>query len=109
MFAKALRFPIRIDHKQILWPTGHNKTLSTNKTQLEETTDLLEKGHMIYRYLTDDEEVQFRAHARTNYKPFTPIEGVWHPVYQDECVRINHELSFYRKPQEEETNALNEV
>ncbi len=103
MFAKSRRVPIQVDTKQILWPMGHHKT------QLEKTQDLLEKGHMVFRYLSEEEEIIFRALARSKYEPFAPIEGIWHPVYQDECVRMNHELSFYRKPKEEETNSHNEV
>ncbi|KAA1015990.1 hypothetical protein FVF58_01160 [Paraburkholderia panacisoli] len=43
----------------------------------------------LFRELTPDEETQFRQWARENYKPFEPINGVWHWVAQDECVRIN--------------------
>lgn len=35
-----------------------------------------------------------RAWARENYKPFDPITGVWHPVVQAECVRMNIEAGM---------------
>ncbi len=98
MFAKSRKYPIQVNQKQVLYPIGKDKDRSDNRLQMEETQDLLNRGHMVYRYLSDEEELQFRAHARTIYEPFAPIEGIWHPVYQEECVRINHELSFYRRP-----------
>lgn len=51
----------------------------------------------LFRDLTPEEEADFRKHARENYKPFTPILGVWHPVYQDECCKINKEADFQLK------------
>ena len=48
----------------------------------------------MFRDLTADEVAVFRADARANYKPLQPISGVWHPVYCDECVRINREYSL---------------
>lgn len=36
-----------------------------------------------------DEEWEFRLWARENYKPFNPILGIWHPIVQAECVRMN--------------------
>jgi hypothetical protein len=43
----------------------------------------------LFRELTPDEEKEFRQWARDNYVPFEPINGTWHPVVQDECVRLN--------------------
>ena len=43
----------------------------------------------LFRDLAPDEEQSFRQWARDNYKPFTNINGVWHPVIQDECRIIN--------------------
>jgi hypothetical protein len=43
----------------------------------------------LFRDLTPDEESEFRLWAHANYKPFQPIDGTWHPVVQDECVKIN--------------------
>jgi hypothetical protein len=48
--------------------------------------------NFMFRDLTDAEEAQFRKWARENYKPGSPISTVWHPVAQDECVKMNAEL-----------------
>jgi hypothetical protein len=45
----------------------------------------------MFRELTPEEEVPFRQWARENYKPFDPIKGIWHPVVQEECTKINKE------------------
>jgi len=45
----------------------------------------------LFRELGVEEEKKFRQWARDNYKPLTEIKGVWHPVVQDECVKINAE------------------
>lgn len=45
----------------------------------------------MFRELSPEEEKQFRQWARDNYKPFTEIKGIWHPVVQDECVKITKE------------------
>ena len=39
--------------------------------------------------LSQEEEQSFRQWARENYTAFTPIDGLWHPVIQDECRLIN--------------------
>ena len=41
--------------------------------------------------ITEDEKETFRRWARENYKPFDPIIGVWHPIVQAECVKMNEE------------------
>lgn len=46
---------------------------------------------MLWKKLTKSEEKKFREWARKNYKPLTAIDGLWHPVVQDECVKINAE------------------
>ena len=43
----------------------------------------------MFRDLQPHEEAPFRQWARENYQALTPISGVWHPVVQDECRRIN--------------------
>jgi hypothetical protein len=43
----------------------------------------------LFRQLSADEEKEFRKWARDNYQPFTEIKGIWHPVIQDECVKMN--------------------
>ena len=50
----------------------------------------------LFKTPTPEEEASFREWARQNYKPYTSISGLWHPVIQAECTRINttHELAF---------------
>ena len=50
---------------------------------------------MIFRKLDDQEAKKFQQAARNEYKPFTPISGLWHPVYQAECVKINTEQAEF--------------
>jgi hypothetical protein len=45
----------------------------------------------LFRKLDPEEVKEFRQWARDNYKPFTPIQGYWHPEVQDECRKINEE------------------
>ena len=45
----------------------------------------------LFRELTAKEEREFRQWARDNYQAFEPISGVWHPVVQDECRKINEQ------------------
>lgn len=47
----------------------------------------------IFRDLSPEEEKEFREWARVEYKPLSPISGVYHPVVQDECVKINREYN----------------
>lgn len=44
---------------------------------------------MFFRTLTPTEETKFRKWARDNYEPGSEIKGTWHPICQDECVKIN--------------------
>lgn len=50
----------------------------------------------LFRELSEEEKVEFRAWARENYTPHSEIKGIWHPVVQEECVQMNREaeLSF---------------
>jgi hypothetical protein len=48
----------------------------------------------LFRKLTAREEETFRTWARENYVPYEEIDGLWHPVIQDECVRMNREADF---------------
>lgn len=50
---------------------------------------------MHFKTLTEAQEVRFRMDARKKYKLYTPIDGLWHPVYQDECVKMNHENATF--------------
>jgi hypothetical protein len=48
----------------------------------------------LFRDLSPAEETEFRQWARDNYKPTHTIEGVWHPVVQDECRKMNEEADL---------------
>jgi hypothetical protein len=50
---------------------------------------------MFFRELSSEDETLFRAWARETYKPFSDISGIWHPVVQDECRKINEENAVY--------------
>lgn len=52
-----------------------------------------EKGevNIMFRFLSREEEANFRLWARDNYTPFTEISELWHPVVQDECRRMCEE------------------
>tara|TARA_R110002167_G_scaffold143936_6_gene333530 strand:+ start:2328 stop:2531 length:204 start_codon:yes stop_codon:yes gene_type:complete len=41
-----------------------------------------------------EEEKEFRLWARENYEPLSPILGIWHPVVQNECVKMNETEPF---------------
>jgi hypothetical protein len=42
-----------------------------------------------------DQIHSFMKWAREMYTPFEPINGVWHPVVQAECVIMNCEVAEY--------------
>ena len=44
---------------------------------------------MLFKELSDDEKASYREWARINYEPLTEIKGIWHPVVQAECAKIN--------------------
>jgi hypothetical protein len=50
---------------------------------------------MFFRKLDPKEEESFRQWAHANYVPFSPILGIYHPVVQEECVKINKEKAGY--------------
>lgn len=54
----------------------------------------------MFRELSVKENQEFRNWARHNYTPLTPINGTWHPVVQDECVRMNIEAGRNITPQD---------
>jgi len=62
---------------------------------------------MIFKKLTDKEEKEHREWARENYKQTEPINGIWHPIVQHECAKMNNELvkdlSFLGDLEETET------
>jgi hypothetical protein len=43
----------------------------------------------LFRQLDEEEIQSFQRWARENYKPFEPIKGIWHPIIQEECAKIN--------------------
>ena len=43
----------------------------------------------LFKTLSESEEQEFRQWARDNYTPLDPIKGIWHPIVQDECTKIN--------------------
>ena len=46
----------------------------------------------LFRDLSPEEEKEFRQWAHENYTPGDNIKGIWHPVVQDECRKINEEV-----------------
>lgn len=49
---------------------------------------------MMFQSIQDEKEIQeYRKWARDNYKPLSDIRGIWHPIIQDECRRMNEELT----------------
>jgi hypothetical protein len=49
------------------------------------------KQMSLFKTLSPEEIVAFQKWARENYISGSPINGVWHPVIQRECVRMNEE------------------
>ena len=49
---------------------------------------------MLFRNLTESEIAAFKQWARDNYEKYSPIDGLWHPIVQAECVAINSENGF---------------
>lgn len=52
----------------------------------------------LFRDLDTSDESTFRTWARQNYEPFSDISGIWHPVVQDECRRINEQAGSEYTP-----------
>jgi hypothetical protein len=42
-------------------------------------------------WLSEKEKQEFIDWALENYKPFSKISPLWHPIIQSECKRINDE------------------
>lgn len=42
-----------------------------------------------FRTLTPEEEAEFRKWARENYVPHSPVNPLWHPIIQEECMLMN--------------------
>lgn len=47
-----------------------------------------------FAYLSFEEQEEQSRWAQKNYKPFSPIDGLWHPIAQFECVRINAKAGY---------------
>ncbi len=54
----------------------------------------------LFRDLSPEEEKEFRNWANEHYQLLSPIKGIWHPVVQNECVKMNE---AYWKREKEET------
>ena len=52
---------------------------------------------MIFKKLNSKEEIEYRLFARNNYYLFTTIPGTWHPIIQEECLKMNLEKSKFVK------------
>ena len=59
-------------------------------------SNAIQTRFMQFRQLDDDDIEKFRQAAREKYVLFTPIDGIWHPIYQAECVKMNHEAAIYQ-------------
>lgn len=57
---------------------------------------------MFFRELSEEDAERFRRWARKNYTVGGPIDGVWHPVVQDECVNMNKEAAIFSLDNKEE-------
>jgi hypothetical protein len=44
---------------------------------------------ILFRHLDPAEVEDFKAWARDNYVPGTPVSPLWHPVIREECRLIN--------------------
>ena len=53
--------------------------------------DGYQSNNSLFRSLSEKEVEEFRKHARENYLVGTNINDVWHPVYRDECMKMNAE------------------
>jgi len=69
--------------------SGGNNTYGTQKKARQRDSGEIKMS--IWRELSPEEEKEFRQAARKNYKPFSDLDPLWHPVYTDECVKINVE------------------
>jgi hypothetical protein len=52
----------------------------------------------LFKELSEQEQSEYRDWARRNYEPFSEINGTWHPVVQQECVKINQEKGMEQSP-----------
>ena len=45
----------------------------------------------VWQMLNEEQVQEYQQWARDNYEPLSPINGLWHPVVQKECVIMNME------------------
>jgi len=45
----------------------------------------------LFKPVEEIDVLAFKQWARDNYSPGEEISGVWHPIVQSECVKINEE------------------
>ena len=82
---------------QYCLPEASNKAYKLIDNRLEVSyidivQTITKEVHMtFFKDLSPEEEAEYRKWARDNYKPLSSIEGIWHPVVQDECIKINKE------------------
>lgn len=67
--------------KQVESFGGIAKTLEGTRTGREPSVS--------FRTLSPEEEAEFRKWARENYVPNSPVDPLWHPSIQDECMLMN--------------------
>ena len=48
----------------------------------------------LFKILSNEEQKEYRKWARENYTVYEPIKGLWHPIVQDECVKMNVEIGM---------------
>lgn len=48
----------------------------------------------LFRELSSEEEGEFRAHARANYRLGDEIDDIFHPIWKDEANLMNEEASI---------------
>ena len=46
---------------------------------------------LLFKQLDEAEQAKARQWARDNYRKFSPINGIWHPIVREECAKINAE------------------
>lgn len=68
------------------------------KAKIETQEGAYHSTNSLFRDLTADEVQEFRQHARENYVVGTPINDLWHPVYREECQKMNEERANAVKP-----------
>ena len=78
------------------------------ENQVSSSADACGPKLKLYKVVdTEEEREVYRQWARDNYEPFTPIDGVWHWLVQEECIKINRNTDLpWEKPWDKEGNPL---